>query len=1194
MQFNKNTFLLLFITLSSVVAQAQEIFKYQGKSYLIYPYRMEYNNSEKVDVPFYPGELKDGEYVVLFAMPKSYSYPPNDKGTNSHPACIFNIVDGKKEGKALFFANKLKKDNTPLVMLKGQYQNGMKQGNWYYYNYSIYGIVRDSMVVPYDKNLKSGTQVSWEHDGYTSTTEYKNGLRDGFQRVMGRCYHYTRDTLNGWQYDTTYGRPFRVYMNQGKRGDTLYLLKENNSKSIRIVVLDESLSEKAIQDSGNYYVEIMDESPKSLLYYINESDLKQGFGYYSSNQQGIYGKIETFDTFNNLLETQYFINNALRVNALKKKIEFSEIRSTKPKTKKYETVSMGRRKLYRIKEDCQYENKRISQHPILGDIYQEEWKEENGAMLLQQYFVKNYSKVLIFKRKLGSFDSDNREIKEINSTWADSIEEYTHWYYLLGNEALPDYFLRYKVLSKRNYRSLRNEYYTISYPGKSYFNVVSTTKSDDSILNLLNGRGGISRYNDSMLIIQNLEFKGGENSFAAVWSDTVRFYPLSRNESSMKSYLDYLEFHSEINGISSYFGTANLPQRMPKFYINYIPFDGNLYIYHGDADKMSKKPNELVTWKYFQTKSAFVYLEDNSYGRGGWEEGGYYNSYYLTDLLNINVNEGLADGKVELELDAYKFKRKNLRRIKRKYYSDFDNVTAFYNQGLVNGEVSILRNQKRLKLNYKEGKQFGLQFENSIANRDYVYNHEEIYSSSVYLNSNGELDGMSNIAMADDIYVNLGLQNGKPNGPYLVYYNNQLVDSGTFSDGIMLGTYKSWYFDRDLNTTIVTFEGTLENNCLKDTVKTYFEDGRPSCILALKDSVEAIQVLIGNKSISLYGIVNSNSVYYSSNSTYIRQIRDSSRMDDEEYANNSIYFDKRLEIECSTDGIGGKQDERLIDFSPDWDGHYTYLYKSGLKSQEGTVVNGLRSGIWKFYNEAGFVFKEIDYKSDSTMNPYDNSKKIHYKGICKGYNNFGKPIYEGFILDENFSYACATQGAISIQEVFYTHIFDSMGKDILKSNIHIPVVDYQISGAKLFDGFWYNGQRDSLWKFYNAGGNPESIGMYSMGKRDGRWIKGDLSGVNFIDNACFKVEDSYVIDQLRKELEFTELLYDMGTVLESHVTEVQTDGFTQSYGWSGFSEVLNMPWHWGKRKKQEFMYDYYKSSSSYRSRHYNRRRHYNF
>ena len=131
MQYKSKLILVILLALSFGTVKAQETLSIYGKTYKVFPYRMEYSNSEKTDIPFYPGVLEDGEYVVLFAMPKSYSYPPDYKGTNDNPACILSIVDGKKEGPVVFYTNKLQKSGLPLVMLKGQYREGLNQGNWH-------------------------------------------------------------------------------------------------------------------------------------------------------------------------------------------------------------------------------------------------------------------------------------------------------------------------------------------------------------------------------------------------------------------------------------------------------------------------------------------------------------------------------------------------------------------------------------------------------------------------------------------------------------------------------------------------------------------------------------------------------------------------------------------------------------------------------------------------------------------------------------------------------------------------------------------------------------------------------------------------------------------------------------------------------------------------------------------------------
>lgn len=1178
MQYKSKLILVILLALSFGTVKAQETLSIYGKTYKVFPYRMEYSNSEKTDIPFYPGVLEDGEYVVLFAMPKSYSYPPDYKGTNDNPACILSIVDGKKEGPVVFYTNKLQKSGLPLVMLKGQYREGLKQGNWHYYNYSVYGKVRDSLVIPYDKDMKSGTQLQRFYDGEVETTEYKNGLKEGFRRSKGTSFHYVNDTLDGWQYDTLYDKPFRVYMNHGKRGDTLHMGKRDKDW-VKIIILNEELDKKDISDSASLYADVISDNPRDLLYYVQESDLKHGFEYYSSNNYtGIYGKIETYDSFNNLKQIDYFVGNALRIAPMRKDIEESEIRSRKPKNHPYEIVKSGKKTLYLIKDKYTYENKIINQHPTLGSIYEEQWIVEGKTVLLQQYFVSNFSKQLIFKRKLGDFDYLNRGSAEINRSYADSIEEYTIWYYALQQGSAPNYFLKYKSLGY-NQSGLR--YQSFGYLKDQYINIVVTNSEDDSVLTILTGRAGISEFNDSQVIVQNLDYKNdGENSFAMVWADTVTLDKVSTADSIVLSYRSYLDKYNPEKSIKIYSSSAMLPLRMPKIYINFRPFSGALHLNIGGYDAANKIPIRIST-NYLQEKVATVTIE----GRySNWDEFDYYNSSYYLDHLYVNgVEDGFAQGRITLDIDAYEIKRKKL---KSHYDYQEAEVKAYYSNGLINGELFNNKYDKNLKLNYKKGKQTGMQFESGVADRQSHYEYEEAYNSSVFLNQKGQLDGVVSIDISGDKHMNIGMENGYPEGPYLIYYYNLLVDSGYFKDGKMHGDYKSWYFDQEQDTTILTFQGTVKGNYLRDTVKTYFPDGRPSCVLVLQDSIQALHVVNesineSQASLALYGVRNSQSVYVSSSTDYITTAIDSSRESDRNTWNNTMYFERNLIVYCNEEGIGASQNDRLIEFSPDWDGYYKYYYKSGLLNQEGTVDKGLRSGLWKFYNEAGYVFKEVYYKSDSTIDPYENNEKLYYKGICKGFDNFGKPIYEGYIMDENFSYACATEGAISFQKLYYTKVYDSTGRDILRSDAHIPVADYQISGAKLFDGYWFNGKRDSLWKTYNAGGNPESIGFYRNGMKHGRWIQGDLSGVNYIDNACFKVEDSYAIDELRKELEFTETLFDDGKVLETHTTEVQTDGFSTSYSWYGFTKIEKIPWYWGKRRIENHSYDYYKSHSNH-------------
>lgn|GEM_PF-2244149 len=72
---------------------------------------------------------------------------------------------------------------------------------------------------------------------------------------------------------------------------------------------------------------------------------------------------------------------------------------------------------------------------------------------------------------------------------------------------------------------------------------------------------------------------------------------------------------------------------------------------------------------------------------------------------------------------------------------------------------------------------------------------------------------------------------------------------------------------------------------------------------------------------------------------------------------------------------------------------YKYLYKNLAIKEEGSAVNGQTEGLCKFYNEKGFLIKEVNYKNGSECGEYKefypngkikiSGQYIHTKGFIK-------------------------------------------------------------------------------------------------------------------------------------------------------------------------------------------------------------------
>jgi antitoxin component YwqK of YwqJK toxin-antitoxin module len=261
------------------------------------------------------------------------------------------------------------------------------------------------------------------------------------------------------------------------------------------------------------------------------------------------------------------------------------------------------------------------------------------------------------------------------------------------------------------------------------------------------------------------------------------------------------------------------------------------------------------------------------------------------------------------------------------------------------------------------------------------------------------------------------------------------------------------------------------------------------------------------------------------------------------------------------DGYSGRSREWL-ELSNSWTADYRYFFTNGQVSQEGRVENGQRSGWWTFRNESGNKLKEIEYTAGVVPAPNGSGDTLHYKGRIKGYHPNGYLLYEGYVLDESFSYSCATETDLSFEDIWYTGFYDSLGNQTLQNNSG-KVYDYHVNTVKRMEGFIRNGLYDSTWYRYSIGGTLESAGKYRNGKKDGRWLLGDLEGINFLDNQCFDAGDEWRMMQLANELDFTEEIWSDGKLIRTSTLNIKRDGSADDYSPASYEKK---PWRWGKKR----------------------------
>src|ERR1035437_2547847 len=195
-------------------------------------------------------------------------------------------------------------------------------------------------------------------------------------------------------------------------------------------------------------------------------------------------------------------------------------------------------------------------------------------------------------------------------------------------------------------------------------------------------------------------------------------------------------------------------------------------------------------------------------------------------------------------------------------------------------------------------------------------------------------------------------------------------------------------------------------------------------------------------------------------------------------------------------------------FSPSQGDTITNTWKTGKTSSKGRMVNGFEWGVWKYWNKAGVLEQETQFKrgkvegrvtyfypngkkknegffhnsnQDSSFTEWYTSGNIKEKGLYKKGDKKGLWITfnEDSSKQKELKY-------ISKDSVLLLNFWDSNKKQLVV-NGNGSYIEYSPSGKIEEKGFYKNGLQDGLWEFYYENGNTRAKGSFSKGERSGVW-----------------------------------------------------------------------------------------------------------
>lgn len=269
---------------------------------------------------------------------------------------------------------------------------------------------------------------------------------------------------------------------------------------------------------------------------------------------------------------------------------------------------------------------------------------------------------------------------------------------------------------------------------------------------------------------------------------------------------------------------------------------------------------------------------------------------------------------------------------------------------------------------------------------------------------------------------------------------------------------------------------------------------------------------------------------------------------------DSIYFQptditstQSLDRTLSKLGIGQDYYERPYYGRPSLvnktrvDYHITKYYPNDTIARDGGISSGKKVGCWKYYSYEGEFLYEVDYFD--TILQVNDSIQFKAKGILTDYNSSGDKISESYIIEKFEKYDCSHTDHYEIRQLkTIWQGADSMDR------MNGYAKNYYDNGVLQNEGQMKDGLPSGVWKFYDPYGKLNQVGVYILGKRDGRWLGGDLSKTKYLGDICLNPN----LPNLEEEIKYREKLldivitnYKMGKALNKEFYDVNMNNFNE-------------------------------------------------
>lgn len=1141
-------FLFRFIGFASVLLSTRAIAQnktavFEGRSVWVYPYRFEildhlnnsdltYARDEEEDclIAPYPGILKDGEYIAWY----QYSLKDSAEGVKPRIAACFSIKSGKPEGRCRFFHYMRKKStDSALLEMSGNYVNGEKEGLWQGTLYSIVGLEIGYVSINYKNGLAEGPFKATYINGEVLQGNYTNNKKNGLWTQPGKSYFFENGKRKGNQSDTVGMFIIKYELERGidKPAEIKIYNRFNGRLEYRISEIS------AILNYQNY-IKTFESLDPFLMNALKVFD----YDFLNRNEY----RIQIFNEGKNILSIS--VNEGFdkpEKLSYTKKIDYLD-QNGKSKRTQFSIL--------------------FKPLPGFGNYCKR--TTADGVLLEEVYFTDHAEKESIKEIKMES-DAFEYYHQKHNGFFEDNDESYLyHKFPAIYNSARKHikYFVGYDP-----------RYFTNKPGGFVSGSVIDSTVFVDTFPFLYRLTKLYAEKNGNFLqVIEMYDRKGNKTL------KNGAEYPSNENDQKIRMRrglyklseprIEMVKYYDIING------KCNTDEKSLR--------DGGSF-YYSEYENYLREETE----DYWSLPETEIYNNETLLvgGKPYTGEIWFQDSVIIYGDSDRNKQYDLSKAKILAEKNRIRVRHIRLRSKKEMTYLDEHEadlskkiLKISYKEGKREGNFFFLREEGKdtfLLLKYGQYSKGTLVGQVLNPSGEWYQNSSEDSSFCISLlnfetssgSDTSKQEGMQYVLkksksqkpivlseedqqktdlidkIAKDNYNQLlkkkilacEIKKSKIKGPCLIQANYYWLRT-TITDEGFGDTIELLYSNMNPRTRIIIDKkGNGEILNYGQNKKLYY----PEQLYKIKEWK------IADTSYFFYenGTVASFATGWEENDVKIKKEQDGNILK-VWVMSSSLNYTERAALSFSYHNSGRYPEllyseyymtnlKSMIDQKPLKEVHFN---KSRLKVAEGKNSGFGEMGVWNYYYPDGKKYMRTCSFGSNSLFPRDDSVYCYLPDGCL--------YYSALVEKEESDMDCEsliTIPAILPKEI---HFGVQPQKHLISGDTWVYLKQYR-QNKNLYAEGWYNLSRhykDSVWKFYSKNGVLNEIGKYHKNLKEGRWLSGNLTGINYLDNSCFDPSDSTMMKRQMNSLQFTLSVYKEGELLKESVTRVDKNEYAET------------------------------------------------